>query len=89
MNKYMTLCNMIPGDKAIVRCLNTSGSMRRRFIDIGIVKDSEIECIGKSPLGDPSAYFIKGAVIAIRAQDAKSIEVELIERSEEKSYGIN
>lgn len=89
MNKYIPLCNMIPGDKAIVRNLNTTGSMRRRFLDIGIVKDTVIECIGRSPLGDPSAYFIRGAVIAIRDQDAESIEVELIDIIKEKSYGID
>jgi len=89
MSRYIPLCSMFPGDKAVVRRLNTSGSMRRRFLDIGIVNDTVIECIGKSPLGDPSAYFIRGAVIAIRAKDAESIDVELIDIIKEKSYGIN
>ena len=77
MYRYTLLCNMLVGEKAIVKKVNTLGSMRRRFLDIGLVKDTEIECIGSSPSGDPSAYLIKGAVIAIRADDGKSIEVEI------------
>lgn len=47
--------------------------MRRRMIDLGIVEGTKIECVGRSPSGDPSAYMIRGAVIAIRKRDAKNI----------------
>ena len=63
------------GDKAVVVRLNTHGSMRRRLLDIGLADGTEVECIGKSPLGDPSAYLIRGAVIAIRAADSEGVVV--------------
>ena len=49
------------------------GSIRRRLLDIGLVEDTEVECLGQSPLGDPCAYLIRGAVIAIRSEDCRGI----------------
>ncbi len=66
--------NMInPGERGVVKALATVGSMRRRFLDIGLVENTEVECVGRSPSGDPSAYLIRGAVIAIRSEDCKNI----------------
>ena len=47
--------------------------MRRRLQDIGLVKNTCVRCLGRSPGGDPSAYLIRGAVIAIRAADCRDI----------------
>lgn len=49
--------------------------MRRRFLDIGLVEGTEVVCLGASPLGDPRAYAVRGAVIAIRAADAATVLV--------------
>ena len=43
--------------------------MRRRLQDIGLIEGTVVECVGKSPLGDPCAYVIRGAVIALRSED--------------------
>ena len=67
------LCDIRPGARAVVSTLETTGSMRRRLLDIGLVENTEVECLGRSPCGDPSAYLIRGAVIAIRAQDARGV----------------
>lgn len=64
-----------PGERARVQTLETAGSMRRRLLDIGLVEGTEIECVGRSPGGDPAAYLIRGAVIAIRDTDAAGIRV--------------
>lgn len=74
----MSLKDLSPGQRAVVTSLQTTGSMRRRLLDIGLVKDTMVECIGKSPAGDPSAYRIRGAVIAIRARDSESVLVRLV-----------
>jgi len=70
-----TLNDMRPGDKATVKLLLSAGSMRRRLLDIGLYENSKIECVGKSPAGDPSAFLICGAVIALRSEDAKDVIV--------------
>ena len=63
------------GERARVLQLDNSGSIRRRLQDIGLVEGTEVECVLKAPSGDPSAYLIKGAVIAIREDDSKKILV--------------
>ncbi|GAA6268022.1 hypothetical protein F130042H8_10820 [Enterocloster alcoholdehydrogenati] len=42
---------------------------------MGLTFDTPVECLGVSPLGDPAAYRIRGAVIAIRRADSRQILV--------------
>jgi len=74
--KLISLNDMKPGDHAKISKICTTGSMRRRFLDIGLIENTEIECVGKSPCGDPSAYLIRGAVIAIRSEDSRDIIIK-------------
>ena len=76
MGKIISLKEMQPGQKAHVKELTASGSMRRRLLDIGMVEDTEIKCVGKSPGGDPSAFYIRGAVIALRSEDSRNVIAE-------------
>lgn len=73
---YSTLNNILPGEHAVVCSLNAPGAMRRRLLDIGLIENTDIECIGRSPGGDPSAYLIRGAVIAIRSEDCEDIVIK-------------
>ena len=67
---------MKTGTYARVVRLDTKGDLRRRFMDIGLVEGTPVECLRKSPAGDPKAYLICGAVIAIRKEDAATVMVE-------------
>ena len=69
----MCLNDLKPGQRATVRALRSTGSIRRRLLDIGLTPDTTVECLGRSPGGDPSAYLIRGAVIAIRAGDSRDV----------------
>lgn len=73
MSEYKTLKDLKVGQSARVKELKSTGSMRRRLQDIGLVEGTEVECLQKSPLGDPVAYFIRGAVIALRSEDSRNI----------------
>ena len=64
------------GERARVLSQRTSGGIRRRLLDMGLVEGTEVECVGKSPCGDPRAYLIRGAVIALRAEDCGKIAVK-------------
>ena len=68
-----TMNDMEIGDTARVVQLNIEGSMRRRLLDIGLIEGTKIECLQKSPLGDPAAYLIRGAVIARRSEDSRRV----------------
>ena len=78
MNNYETLDRIAPGELAVVDRLDVEGDMRRRFLDLGLIENTVVECIGRSPGGDPTAYLIRGAVIAIRSKDCKGIGVHRI-----------
>ena len=78
MNKDITLNDILPGEKAKINSINIEGSMHRRLQDIGLIENTVTECVGKSPMGDPKAYLIRGAIIAIRSDDSKKILVEKI-----------
>lgn len=76
MLQEQTLNELSAGEAATVLRLRIHGSMRRRLLDIGLVEGTRVECIGKSPSGDPAAYLIRGAVIAIRSEDACDILIK-------------
>ncbi|MGO5051490.1 FeoA family protein [Lachnospiraceae bacterium LCP25S3_G4] len=73
MIKVSNLNDINPGQKAIIKELQSTGSIRRRLLDIGLITDTEVECLGRSPGGDPTAFLIRGAVIAIRSEDCDNI----------------
>lgn len=78
MSKYLTMNNLKNNQSAKIVKINTVGEMRRRFIDLGLIEDTVITCVGTSPAGDPKAFLIRGAVIAIRKEDSISILVKLL-----------
>ncbi|MBS5844041.1 MAG: ferrous iron transport protein A [Clostridiales bacterium] len=73
MTKIDCLNDIKPGQTAKVKELLSTGSIRRRLLDIGLIENTEVECLGRSPAGDPSAFLIRGAVIAIRSEDCRNI----------------
>ena len=76
MKKYTTLNNLNIGDRCKIKDINISGNMYRRLLDIGLIEGTEVECVGMSPTGDPKAYYIRGAIIAIRNENTKNIKVK-------------
>lgn len=78
MNKnIITLDKIKVGDKANIVDINKDSKLKRRLQDLGIIKNSKLECVLKSPFNDPSAYLIRGTVIALREDDSKDIWVEI------------
>lgn len=71
--KSITLNQLQIGDTMEVKEINNKGSIRRRFLDIGLIPGTRVKCIMKSPGGDLVAYMIKGALIAIRTDDSKGV----------------
>lgn len=71
-----TLCQLTEGCWGCVRRLDTKGDMRRRLQDIGLIEGTQVKCLLKSPSGDPVAYLIRGAVIALRNDTSSEILLE-------------
>lgn len=78
MAEQKTLAALREGECARVTALQTQGGMRRRMQDIGLIEGTRVECVLESPWGDPAAYHIRGAVIALRRADAAQVLVETV-----------
>lgn len=70
------LTHLREGENACVVCLTNQGTIKRRLQDLGLVEGTSVACIQKSPYGDPVAYGIRGAVIALRSEDAGRILIQ-------------
>jgi DtxR family Mn-dependent transcriptional regulator len=55
------------------------GSQRRRLLDLGVVRGTHVEAALRSAAGDPVAYLIRGALIALRREQAEWVRVEILE----------
>ena len=73
MNQTIPLSALKEGQEAYVGELGAVGPIRRRLRDLGLTDGARVVCLQKSPCGDPAAYLIRGAVIALRRQDAGAI----------------
>ncbi len=79
MNGELVPLDKLPsGSFGKVKKLMAKGTPRRRMLDLGLIHDTTVESLKKSPAGDPIAYNIRGAVIALRSEEASKILVEVI-----------
>lgn len=73
----MKMFEINPGEYARVRSLERGeGNIRRRLLDLGLVPGTLIQNIRRSPLGDPTLYAIRGAMIALRKEEAGLVNVD-------------
>jgi DtxR family Mn-dependent transcriptional regulator len=76
-----TLRDALPGERVRVRGISLAcqGPQRRRLLDLGVVRGTEIVPELVSAAGDPVAYRIRGALIALRREQAAWITLEAAE----------
>lgn len=72
----MYLTNLPLRSKGRVVKLTAKGKKRRRLLDLGLIPGTVVEAIRRSPSGDPTAYIIRGTVLALRSEETNFIEVE-------------
>ncbi len=71
----MTLKDVRPGTTVTVEKILGSGAYKRRIMDMGITKGSEIFVRKVAPLGDPVELTIRGYELSLRKNDAECVEV--------------
>lgn len=71
--KYLS--HLKEGESCTVKSIEISGAMRCRLNELGFISGSPVICLQKSFSGDPTAYFVRGAVIALRKNDASKIKI--------------
>jgi Fe2+ transport system protein FeoA len=66
-----------PGDEGRIVKIGGSGSIRRRMMDMGVVKGTPFRVERVAPLGDPMEILIKGYHLSLRREEAAQITVEV------------
>jgi Fe2+ transport system protein FeoA len=72
----MTLDQLGRHEHATVVALDCRGPARRRLLDLGLLPGTDVEVTMASPLGDPTAYVVRGSTIALRRAQARSVRIE-------------
>ena len=75
-NSMKTLRQAKIGDTVTVVKLHGEGAVRRRIMDMGVTKGTEVHVRKVAPLGDPVEVTVRGYELSIRKGDAEMIEVE-------------
>ena len=70
------LKDMKPGETATVAKLLGEGPVKRRIMDMGITRGTEIFVRKVAPLGDPMELSVRGYELSIRKADAEMIEMK-------------
>ena len=83
MKKQRSLDQLHTGEQARIERLDHHSAMRRRLQELGFVPGTLVKCVGQSPTGDPSAYLVRGAVIALRHCDGALIQIIPFPESED------
>ena len=71
-----TLRDVKIGTSARIIKLHGEGALRRRIMDMGLTKGTEVFVRKVAPLGDPLELAVRGYELSLRKQDAEMIEVE-------------
>lgn len=71
----MTLKDAKIGSTVTVKKLNGEGAVKRRIMDMGITKGTEIYVRKVAPLGDPIEVTVRGYELSLRKADAEMIEM--------------
>lgn len=71
-----TLRDVNVGCSCIVKKLHGEGAVKRRIMDMGITKGTEILVRKVAPLGDPLELKVRGYELSLRKMDAEMVEVE-------------
>lgn len=70
-----TLASLREGEWARIKGLDAEQGIGRRLRDLGMIGGTKVQCIQKSPFGDPTAYAVRGAIIALRSKDAALVRI--------------
>lgn len=71
-----TLRDVPVGQSSTVLRIHGDGALKRRIMDMGITKGTEIYVRKVAPLGDPVGVTVRGYELSVRKEDAEIIEMQ-------------
>ncbi|MCC6098455.1 MAG: FeoA family protein [Coriobacteriaceae bacterium] len=76
-----TLSDVKVGQKCVVSKLTGEGAIKRRIMDMGVTKNTEVLVHKVAPLGDPIEVTIRGYELSLRKDEARCVEVKDIAKA--------
>ncbi len=76
MEELSSLAALNIGESGIISQIELSSAMQRRLEAFGLIEGTEIECVMRAPGGEPAAYRVRGATLALRKQDCQQIQLQ-------------
>lgn len=73
--KLLSLADLTVGTTCKISSVELDGLLRRRILDLGILPGTQVQCVRKSPAGDPIAFKVRDTTIALRSNDASLIKI--------------
>lgn len=73
--KILNLSQLPLNETGVIKDVKCDGNIKRRLLDMGLVKGTKIIPVLVSPSKDPRAFFVRGTIIAIRKEDAEKIQI--------------
>lgn len=77
MSKMKRLDEMRPGEWGKIAAVSPCGALRRRMMDMGLVRGAELKVIRLAPSGDPVEVLLKGYSLALRKKEAVNVTLEV------------
>jgi ferrous iron transport protein A len=74
----MRLSELHVGDRAEVTAVKAESAVRRRIMDMGLIKGTSFKVLRVAPLGDPIEIFFKGLYLAMRKNEAQGVMVRKV-----------
>ena len=71
-----TVNDLSPGDRGVIENIMAPPEIRRRIMDMGIIKGIEVEMVKAAPLGDPIEIKVHNTLIALRKNEAGTLIIE-------------
>ena len=73
-----TLKDAEEGERVKVISVYGDRTLRRRLMDMGILKGSDIQVVRVAPLGDPVEFLVRGYKLSLRKKDAEMVGIEAL-----------
>jgi ferrous iron transport protein A len=71
------LSEMKPGEKGSVLSIEKGSEVKRRLLDMGVVRGANVEVVRLAPMGDPMEVLVKGYNLTLRREEASRIHVQV------------
>jgi Fe2+ transport system protein FeoA len=81
----MVLSELKEGQCAVIERIGGSGALRRRILEMGIIKGVRVYVEKYAPLRDPIELIVKGMHVSLRVEEASQISIVRTDAEETRS----